>query len=215
MTELNTGFDFSADELNAGEDLFSIPATFVLGVVQLEQLPHGNRTEVAFAGRSNVGKSSILNALVGQNGLARTSNTPGRTQEMNFFNVADRFYLVDLPGYGYAEVSKSKVKAWTQTLKQYLKGRVQLKLACVLVDARHGIKANDEEIMTMLDQSAVSYQVVLTKADKLKKTELEPMLKKVQEALKKHPAAYPIPIMTSSKTSEGIDILRAKIAKSI
>ncbi len=211
MTELT----FSKDELDAGEELFSKPATFVLGVAQLEQLPNSPKSEIAFAGRSNVGKSSILNALVGQNGLARTSNTPGRTQEMNFFNIADRFYLVDLPGYGYAEVSKSKVKSWTQTLKQYLRGRVQLKLACVLVDARHGIKANDEEIMAMLDASAVPYQVVLTKADKLKKTDLQPMFDQVQAALKKHPAAYPTPIMTSSKTADGIDTLRAKIAKSI
>lgn len=210
-----TDFDFSKQELDAGEELFATPAKFVLGVAHLEQLPLNNWSEVAFAGRSNVGKSSMLNKLVGQHGLARTSNTPGRTQEMNFFNLADRFYLVDLPGYGYAQVSRNKVNAWTKMLKQYLQGRVQLKIACVLVDSRHGIKENDKDIMKMLDAAAVSYQVVLTKADKIKKIDRAPLLEKVQAELKNHPAAYPVPILTSSETGEGIDILRAKIAKSI
>lgn len=206
-------FDLEKSDLKQAETFFKQEARFMLGVANLEQLPEDSLPEIAFAGRSNVGKSSLLNTTLKRRGLARTSNTPGRTQEMNFFNIGDHMHIVDLPGYGYAKVSKSLVKDWTKMLKLYLQGRRSLQMACLLVDARHGIKANDKEMMTMLDEAAVSYQVVLTKADKLKKSDRIPIIEQTQKVLLEHPAAYPLPILTSSEDKTGIDILRARIGR--
>ncbi len=168
--------------------------------------------EIAFAGRSNVGKSSLINALTGVNGLARASNTPGRTRELNFFNVNDALTLVDMPGYGYAKASKAEVKQWQSVLKGYLRGRPGLTRAFVLIDARHGILKADEEMFQLLDESAVTYQLVLTKADKVKPAELAKVLEKVEASVKKHPAAFPVVHATSSEKGTGIPELRAEIA---
>ncbi|MBU2981953.1 ribosome biogenesis GTP-binding protein YihA/YsxC [Lentibacter algarum] len=187
-------------------------AEFLKGVVAMSGLPEGDRLEVCFAGRSNVGKSSLINALTNRKGLARASNTPGRTQEINFFTIDESHYLVDLPGYGYANAPIAVVEKWQRLLKQYLSGRQNLRRAFVLIDARHGIKAVDEEIMSLLDSSAVTFQCVLTKTDKLKVGELEKILKQVREKLSKHPAAFPELVVTSSEKGLGIDVLRTIIA---
>jgi GTP-binding protein len=199
----------------AGADalaLFRMPAEFVLGVTSVAALPHGDLPEIAFAGRSNVGKSSLLNALLGRRSLARVSNTPGRTRELNYFSVADRLYVVDMPGYGYAKAPKAEVEGWTRLIHDYLRGRVQLKRVMLLIDARHGIKPSDREIMTLLDQAAVSYQGVLTKADKPKRGDLAGVAKAAQAELAKRPAAYPGVIVTSSVDGTGVDDLRAAVA---
>ena len=175
-------------------------------------MPPADRLEVCFAGRSNVGKSSLINALTGRKNLARASNTPGRTQEINYFAAGESRYLVDLPGYGYAEAPKPVVEKWQRLLKAYLQGRPTLRRAFVLIDTRHGIKAVDEEILTMLDRSAVTFQVVLTKADKVKASDREAIFAQVRAALQKHPAAYPEIVMTSSEKGDGIETLRAIIA---
>jgi GTP-binding protein len=167
---------------------------------------------VCFAGRSNVGKSTLINALTGRKALARASNTPGRTQEINYFALADDRYLVDLPGYGYANAPLPVVEKWQKLLKQYLSGRQTLRRAFVLIDHRHGIKAVDEEIMTLLDKSAVTFQCVLTKADKVKAADRARILDQVRAALSRHPAAYPEIVLTSSETGDGIATLRAIIA---
>lgn len=167
---------------------------------------------MCFAGRSNVGKSTLINALTGTKALARASNTPGRTQEINFFTQSDSHYLVDLPGYGYANAPLAVVEKWQRLLKRYLSGRANLRRAFVLVDTRHGVKAVDEEIMTLLDQSAVTFQVVMTKADKVKPAEQEKTLTQVRAALTKHPAAYPEIVVTSSEKSDGLETLRSIIA---
>ncbi len=195
-----------------GRLLFCGPVDFVKGVVAMSGLPPGDRPEVCFAGRSNVGKSSLINALTGRKNLARASNTPGRTQEINFFTLGEARYLVDLPGYGYAEAPVAVVAKWQALLKQYLAGRATLRRAFVLVDARHGIKDVDEEILRLLDRSAVAFQVVLTKVDKISKTEREAVIEQVKEALAKHVAAYPQIIVTSSEKGDGIETLRAVIA---
>ena len=203
-----------ADEisLEKGRQLFARGADFVKGVVAMDGLPPADRLEICFAGRSNVGKSSLINALTGRKNLARASNTPGRTQEINFFTLGESHYVVDLPGYGYAEAPVAVVEKWQKLLKAYLSGRVSLRRAFVLIDTRHGIKAVDDEIMTLLDQSAVTFQVVMTKADKVKEAERDKILAQVRKALSKHPAAYPELLMTSSEKGWGIENLRALIA---
>jgi GTP-binding protein len=200
------------DELyEAARKFFAGPCDFVRGVVALDGLPPTDYPEVAFAGRSNVGKSSLVNALTGRKTLARTSNTPGRTQELNYFLLSETLYLVDLPGYGYAKVSKTQKAAWTDLVFAYLQGRPNLKRVMVLVDARHGLKDSDREVMEMLDVAAVSYQVVLTKCDKLKPGELKTRETEVIEALRKHVAAHPRLVLTSSVTGDGIADLRREI----
>lgn len=195
-----------------GRLLFAGPVDFVKGVVRMDGLPPADRIEVCFAGRSNVGKSSLINALTGRKNLARASNTPGRTQEINFFAAGDARYLVDLPGYGFAEAPVAVVAKWQALLKSYLSGRSTLRRAFVLIDMRHGIKPVDEEILTLLDRSAVPFQTVLTKADKVKAADRDGVLAEVRAALQKHPAAYPELVVTSSEKGEGIDALRAIIA---
>lgn len=198
--------------LEQGRLLFAGETNFVKGVVAMDGLPEPDRMEVCFAGRSNVGKSTLINALTGMKALARASNTPGRTQEINFFTAADSHYLVDLPGYGYANAPIPVVEKWQRLLKQYLSGRQTLRRAFVLIDARHGIKKVDEEILSLLDSAAVTFQAVLTKADKVKEKEREKVLDQVRSALSKHPAAYPEIVVTSSEKGWGIPTLRAIIA---
>ncbi|MFZ7091645.1 ribosome biogenesis GTP-binding protein YihA/YsxC [Primorskyibacter sp. 2E233] len=198
--------------LETGRLLFAGEVEFLKGVVGMDGLPGDDRIEVCFAGRSNVGKSSLINALTGRKGIARASNTPGRTQEINFFTLGDLRFLVDLPGYGYANAPLAVVEKWQRLLKQYLSGRVNLRRAFVLVDHRHGVKPVDEEIMTLLDRSAVTFQVVLTKEDKVKEKDRAKILDQVREKLSKHPAAYPEIVVTSSEKGDGIATLRAIIA---
>jgi GTP-binding protein len=199
--------------LKAGEQLFERPWRFTKGVPALEFLPPADRAEVAFAGRSNVGKSSLINALVRQSGLARTSNTPGRTQELNFFTSDAPLYLVDMPGYGFAKAPKDKVEAWTALITDYCRGRPTLSRIFLLVDSRHGLKPADLDVMDMLDAAAASYQVVLTKADKINAHALHDLEASIKESLAKHPAAYPEVIATSAETGAGIPELRAAIAR--
>ena len=195
-----------------GRLLFSKETSFVKGVVDMPGLPNPDKIEVCFSGRSNVGKSSLINALTGRKGLARASNTPGRTQEINFFSIPDNHYLVDLPGYGYANAPIKVVEKWQNLLKRYLAGRQSLRRAFVLVDSRHGVKKVDTEIMSMLDSSAVTFQVVLTKLDKVKEKDRENILEQVRASLQKHPAAFPEIILTSSEKGWGIPTLRSVIA---
>jgi len=200
------------EEAEKGRLLFAAGSEFVKGVVAMDGMPPGDKIEVCFAGRSNVGKSTLINAVTGRKALARASNTPGRTQEINFFTIADSHYLVDLPGYGYANAPVKVVEKWQRLLKAYLSGRANLRRAFVLIDSRHGVKAVDEEIMDLLDKSAVPFQVVLTKADKIKQAEMPGLLDQVRGALAKHPAAYPEIVATSSEKGVGIPTLRAIIA---
>jgi GTP-binding protein len=201
-----------AADLEAGERLFRRRWEFMMSVPALELLPAADRAEVAFAGRSNVGKSSLINAVIGQGALARTSNTPGRTQELNYYRSEARLYLVDMPGYGYAKAPKDKVEAWTRLVKDYLRGRPSLKRLLLLIDARHGLKPNDLEIMEMLDGAAVAYRVALTKIDKLRTAEVAGVVARTEAALKRHPAALPEVIATSAETRTGLAELRAEIA---
>ncbi len=204
--------DWSPAEIERGRILFAQECTFERGVAELSQLPPAGLPEVAFAGRSNVGKSSLVNALTGRKTLARTSNTPGRTQQLNFFDLGGRLRLVDLPGYGYAKVSKTQVAQWTDMMVRFLRGRVPLRRVCLLVDGRHGIKANDAEMMDMLDDTAVSYQVILTKTDKVKGPALETLIAETSAALTNRPAAHPVPLPTSAETGFGVPDLRATLA---
>ncbi len=201
------------EAIERGRKLFAGACDFVKGVVAMDGLPAPDRPEVCFAGRSNVGKSSLINALTGRKALARASNTPGRTQEINYFTLGESGYLVDLPGYGYAQAPLEKVAKWQDLLRQFLAGRVTLARAYVLIDARHGVKPVDHEIMALLDRSAVSFQAVLTKADKPKAGEMAGTLAAVRADLGKHPAAYPEIIVTSSASGEGLELLRAAVAR--
>ncbi|MEI9406461.1 ribosome biogenesis GTP-binding protein YihA/YsxC [Mesorhizobium argentiipisi] len=213
--------DKSTNETAISPELFTRGWVFIRGVPSMKFLPPEGPPEIAFAGRSNVGKSSLINALVGHKGLARTSNTPGRTQELNYF-VPDGFSgegadlppmaLVDMPGYGYASAPKDKVDEWTKLIYEYLQGRVTLKRVYVLIDARHGIKAKDEEVLTLLDKAAVSYQVVLTKTDKIKAAGVPRLIEETLAKIKKRPAAFPVVLATSSEKAAGLDELRAAIA---
>lgn len=201
-------------DIEAGRLLFARPFVFVKGCVRIDDLPPPDRIEVAFAGRSNVGKSSLINALTGTRDLARTSNTPGRTQELNIFEAADApLRIVDMPGYGFAQAPKPKVEAWTKLIHKYLTGRPNLRRVYVLVDGRHGAKANDLTVMNELDKAAVSYQIVMTKADKPSVTELDKAEALTRAIIAKRPAAHPNLIITSSETKAGMDVLRAEIAE--
>ena len=200
--------DFTTEK---GRKLFAGESEFVKGVVATSGLPPADRMEVCFAGRSNVGKSSLINALTGTRGLARASNTPGRTQEINYFTQGPDHYLVDLPGYGYANAPLPVVEKWQRLLKQYLSGRQTLRRAFVLIDGRHGVKPVDEEIMSLLDSSAVTFQCVLTKMDKVKDKDRDAMLDQVRSKLASHPAAYPEMVVTSSEKGDGIATLRSII----
>lgn len=207
--------DFSEEQLNAANKLFANECRFVLGVAKLEQLPLTEMPEIAFAGRSNVGKSSLINAVTGQKGLAKTSNTPGRTQQLNYFNLADKIHIVDLPGYGYAQAPESMVKQWQRVIFAYLQGRVNLKRVFVLIDSRHGIKNVDLEIMELLDKAAVTYQIVLTKSDKIGVSALQKVKNDIEKEISKHAAAYTKVLATSSEKKQGIDDVRAEIASLI
>ena len=200
-------------DLEAGRLLFAQPCDYVLSALKADQLPESGLPEVAFAGRSNVGKSSLVNALTGRKTLARTSNTPGRTRQLNFFDLGGRLMLVDLPGYGYAQAPRKEAQAWTRLTRDYLKGRANLRRVCLLIDARHGLKAPDRAIMAAFEEAAVSYQLVLTKCDKVKASELETLLAAISAELAKHVAAHPEVQATSAMKNTGIERLRAALAE--
>jgi len=205
--------ELSPQDKERGRVLFAGDCDFMLGVAGLSQLPDSNLPEIAFAGRSNVGKSSFVNALTGRNTLAKTSNTPGRTQQLNYFNLGNALYMVDMPGYGYAKVSKTQVAEWTALIKDYLRGRPNLRCCFIMVDSRHGLKDSDREIMKMLDVAGVSYRIILTKIDKVKDQKLEWMTKEVQKELKTFAAAYPYILGTSAHKDKGLTEARAIMAK--
>ncbi|MCB9982840.1 MAG: YihA family ribosome biogenesis GTP-binding protein [Rhodospirillales bacterium] len=204
--------EFSPAELETARKLFAGPCDFMLGVAALKQLPTADMPEIAFAGRSNVGKSSLVNALTGRKTLAKTSNTPGRTQQLNYFNLGGGLYMVDMPGYGYAKVSKTQRDQWTQLIFDYLRGRPTLQCVFILIDARHGLKDTDIELMKMLDTAAVQYRIILTKTDKVKREELEKVSNKITATLKKHPAAFPKLLPTSAHKGAGLEEFRAVLA---
>ena len=204
--------DISPQEIEAGRKMFAQAAEFMLGVVRMDGLPDEGPAEVAFAGRSNVGKSTLLNALTGQKNLARASNTPGRTREINYFDLGGEMRLVDLPGYGYARASRKEAEGWMRLTRDFLRGRSVLRRVCLLIDSRHGLKPTDLEVMDLLDEAAVNYQIILTKCDKIKETALEAMLKKTAGEISRRGAAHPIIRATSSEKNKGLDVLRADLA---
>lgn len=199
-------------DIESGRKLFAGECDFLLSVAHLQQLPAADLPETAFIGRSNVGKSTLINALTGRKALAKTSNTPGRTQQLNFFDLGGRLMMVDLPGYGFAKAPRPAVEAWTRLIRSYLKGRPNLIRINLLIDSRHGIKDVDEDFMGMLDKAAVVYQVVLTKTDKLKSGELDKLLVRTEAQMRPHVAAYPRLFATSSEKGQGIPELRAELA---
>lgn len=205
------GFFASSKLIDASMRLFRQECNFAIGATKLSDIPKQHLPEIAFVGRSNVGKSSLLNALTFRNSLARVSGRPGCTQQFNFFNLGDKLMLVDLPGYGYAEASKQKVAGWTKLILDYLRGRRQLKRVLLLIDGRHGMKPNDLEIMDVLDDSAVSYQVVVTKCDKVKKADIPLLISAIEQLGKKHPALHPHVLLTSSEAKLGVENVRAVI----
>ncbi len=207
----NQGSGPTADEIEAARKLFAGPCEFVAGAASLDSLPPIDLPEAAFAGRSNVGKSSLVNALTGRSTLARTSSKPGHTRQINFFDLAHRVFLVDLPGYGFAQVSRSMKEAWQDLASAYLRGRPTLKRICLLIDARHGVKDADRETMRSLDSAAVSYQLVLTKADQLKAADVPRAIAAAEAVARKHGAAHPQVLATSSRTGLGIPELRAEL----
>ncbi len=204
--------DIDDAAIEAARKLFAGACDFIAGAVTAEQLPPPGHDEVAFAGRSNVGKSSLINALTGRKALARISATPGRTQQINFFALGGRLVLVDLPGYGYARVARTRVRAWTRLVEAYFRGRPNLRRLCLLVDARHGLKTSDGAVMAMLDEAAVSYQVILTKADKVKPEMLLGVEESLGRELSAHAAAHPDIIITSARKGDGIEALRRALA---
>jgi len=201
-----------AEALERGRWLFAQESVFVSGAADYDGVPDSRIPEIAFVGRSNVGKSSLINALTGRKTLARTSNTPGRTQQINFFSLVDALMLADLPGYGYAKASKMDIARWTTMIFDYLRGRPPLRRVCLLIDARHGLKDSDIDVMKDLDNSAVSYQIVLTKCDKVKAAALDQLLADTRTRIAKHVAAHPMVIQTSSAKGTGIEFLRAELA---
>jgi GTP-binding protein len=203
---------FSAEEIEAARVTFARPAEFLMGAAHIDQLPSPDLPEIAFAGRSNVGKSSLINALVGRSGLARSSSEPGRTREVNFFLLDGRIRLVDLPGYGFARASKGETKRFQNLSRDYLRGRPNLRRVFLLIDARHGLKTPDEAAMAAFDLAAVSYQIVLTKADKLKPSEAEAQRARAETAVAKRPAAFPRVLAASAVTAAGMELLRAEAA---
>jgi len=213
MSTQATTEDFSADEIEAGRRLFAAEWRFLTAGTSFDRLPPSDGVEIAFAGRSNVGKSSLINALTSRKALARTSNTPGRTQELIFFTGSGPLMLVDMPGYGYAAAPKNKIAEWTALIRAYLRGRASLARVYVLIDARHGLKSADEEVLDLLDEAAVSYEIVLTKGDEVKPTALADTIARVEAALRPRPAAYPAVLATSARTGAGLSELRAAVAR--